>query len=194
MKRHIFPAFAATIILFFITGNCFAQQADSIKQAQFLALIKKAAVTLRNEKADAKKLQKAEAAMKATQDIYYKRRDSLQQADDSPQPVYDANSVDLGAVVMTDLAAKEDTSKEHKDYLAALLTRNTLTIIHIFGKEAGQDTWLLLAKKLNYEGKDYAQYLQSFSYSDKTKDAYIKVIKNSLLDLAKEEAKKRSDY
>lgn len=194
MKQHIFPAFTAAIILFFVTGNCFAQQADSVKQAQFLALIKKAAVTLRNEKADAKKLQKAEAAMKATQDIYYKRRDSLQQADDSPQPVYDANSVDLGAVVMTDLAAKEDTSKEHKDYLAALLTRNTLTIIHIFGKEAGQDTWLLLAKKLNYEGKDYAQYLQSFSYSDKTKDAYIKVIKSSLLDLAKEEAKKRSDY
>lgn len=194
MKQHIFPAFTAAIILFFVTGNCFAQQADSVKQAQFLALIKKAAVTLRNEKADAKKLQKAEAAMKATQDIYYKRRDSLQQADDSPQPVYDANSVDLGAVVMTDLAAKEDISKEHKDYLAALLTRNTLTIIHIFGKEAGQDTWLLLAKKLNYEGKDYAQYLQSFSYSDKTKDAYIKVIKNSLLDLAKEEAKKRSDY
>ncbi|MEV4883921.1 hypothetical protein MRBLMN1_002432 [Chitinophaga ginsengisegetis] len=194
MKQHIFPAFTAAIILFFVTGNCFAQQADSVKQAQFLALIKKAAVTLRNEKADAKKLQKAEAAMKATQDIYYKRRDSLQQADDSPQPVYDANSVDLGAVVMTDLAAKEDTSKEHKDYLAALLTRNTLTIIHIFGKEAGQDTWLLLAKKLNYEGKDYAQYLQAFSYSDKTKDAYIKVIKSSLLDLAKEEAKKRSDY
>jgi hypothetical protein len=194
MKQNIFPAFAAVVLLFFVSGNCFAQQADSIKQAQFLALVKKAAITLRNEKADAKKLQKAETVMKATQDIYYKRRDSLQQADDSPQPVYNANSVDLGAVVMNDLAAKEDTSREHKDYLAALLTRNTLTIIHIFGKEAGQDTWLLLAKKLNYNGKDYAQYFQSFSYSDKTKDAYIKVIKNSLLDLAKEEAKKRSDY
>ena len=41
MKQHVFPAFTAAIILFFVTGNCFAQQADSVKQAQFLALIKK---------------------------------------------------------------------------------------------------------------------------------------------------------
>ncbi|MEZ2444513.1 hypothetical protein AB6805_22465 [Chitinophaga sp. RCC_12] len=120
--------------------------------------------------------------------------DSLREADDTPQPVYDANSVDLGAVVMKDLIAKEDTSKEHKDYLNALLTHNTLTIIHIFGKEAGPETWLLLAKKMTYEGKDYEQYLQSFTYSDKSRDAYTKVIRNSLLDLATKEAKKRSDY
>ncbi|MET3878829.1 hypothetical protein [Chitinophaga sp. OAE865] len=182
------------ILLLFATGNCFAQQADSIRQQQFLALLKKAAITLRNEKADEKKLKKAEATMKATQDIYYKRRDSLLQADDSPQPVYNANSTDLGAIVTADLMAKEDTSKEHKNYLDALLTYNTLTIIYIFGKETDQDTYLLLAKKMNYEGKDYEQYLQSFSYNNKTKDAYTKVIKKSLLDFAKEEAKKRSDY
>lgn len=194
MKPNIFPAFVVALLLLFITSHCFAQQPDSLKQAQFLTLLKKAVITLRNEKADAKKLKKAAAAMKATQDIYYKRWDSLQQADDGPQPVYDANSVDLGAVVTTDLIAKEDTSKEHKDYLHALLTHNTLTIIYIFGKEADQDTYLLLAKKMNYDGKDYAQYLQSFTYNNKTKNAYIKVIKNSLLSLAKEEAKKRSDY
>ncbi len=194
MKPYIFPAFVATVLLLFTSRNCFAQQADSLQQMQFLTLLKKAAVTLRNEKADEKKLKKAEAIMKATQDIYYKRRDSLQQADDSPQPVYSANSTDLGAVVMADLAAKEDTSKEHRNYLDALLTHNTLTIIYIMGKEADQDTYLRLAKKMNYEGKDYAQYLQSFSYSNKTKNAYMKVIKKSLLDFAKEEAKKRSDY
>lgn len=194
MKPNIFSAFAITLLLFFVTGNCFAQQSDSLKQAQFLTLIKKAAITLRNEKADAKKLKKAAATMKATQDIYYKRIDSLREADETPQPVYDANSVDLGAVVTTDLIAKEDTSKEHKNYLDALLTHNTLTIIYIFGKEADKDTYLLLAKKMNYEGKDYTQYLQYFTYNDKTNDAYIKVIKNSLLNLAKEEAKKRSDY
>lgn len=194
MKPFIFPAFIATVLLLFTSLNCFAQQTDSLQQVQFLTLLKKATVTLRNEKADEKKLKKAEAIMKATQDIYYKRRDSLQQADDSPQPVYSANSTDLGAVVMADLAAKEDTSKEHRNYLDALLTHNTLTIIYIMGKEADQDTYLRLAKKMNYEGKDYAQYLQSFSYSNKTKNAYMKVIKKSLLDFAKEEAKKRSDY
>lgn len=194
MKPYIHFAFAAALLLLFITGNSFAQQTDTVKQAQFLALVKKAAITLKNEKADEKKLKKAAATMKATQEIYYKRVDSLREADDTPQPVYDANSVDLGAVVMKDLIAKEDTSKEHKNYLDALLTHNTLTIIHIFGKEAGQETWLLLAKKMTYEGKDYEQYLQSFTYSDKTRDAYTKVIKNSLLDLATKEAKKRSDY
>ncbi len=194
MKPQTLIAFAAALLLLFITWNSFAQQMDTLNQAQFLALVKKAAITLSNEKADAKKLKKAAANMKATQEIYYKRVDSLREADDTPQPVYDANSVDLGAVVMKDLIAKEDTSKEHKNYLDALLTHNTLTIIHIFGKEAGPETWLLLAKKMTYEGKDYEQYLQSFTYSDKSRDAYTKVIKNSLLDLATKEAKKRSDY
>ncbi len=194
MKPSIFPALVAAMLLLFTSGNCFAQQADSLKQVQFLALLKKATVTLRNEKADEKKLKKAEAAMKATQDIYYKRRDSLQQADDSPQPVYSANDANLGAIITADLAAKEDTSKEHRNYLDALLTHNTLTIIYIMGKEADEDTYLQLAKKMNYEGKEYAQYLPSFSYSNKTKDAYMKVIKKSLLDFAKEEAGKRSEY
>lgn len=182
------------ILLLFASGNCFAQQADSLQQQQFLALLKKAAITLRNEKADEKKLKKAAATMKATQDIYYKWRDSLQQADAGPQPVYNANSVDLGAVVTADLIAKEDTSREHKNYLDALLTYNTLAIIQLMGKETDLDTYLQLAKKMNYEGKDYEQYLQSFSYSNKTKDACTKVIKKSLLDFAKGEAKKRSDY
>lgn len=192
MKPYTLPSFVATILLLFASVNCFAQQTDSLKQAQFLTLLKKAAVTLGNEKADEKKLKKAEATMKAAQDIYYRRRDSLQQADDSPQQVYNANNTDIGAIVLTDLAAKEDTSKEHRNYLDALLTHNTLTIIHLMGKETDQDTWLQLAKKMSYEGKDYAQYLQSFS--NKTKDANMKVIKKSLLDFAKEEAKKRSDY
>lgn len=191
MKPYIF---AVTILLLFTSVNCFAQQADSLKQAQFLALLKKAAASLRNEKADEKKLKKAEANMKAAQNIYYRLRDSLQQADDSPQQVYNANNTDVGAMVLTDLRAIGDTSKEHRNYLDALLTHNTLTIIYILGKEADQDSYLRLARKMSYGGKDYAQYLQSFSYSSKMKEAYIKTIKKSLLDFAGEEAKKRSEY
>lgn len=98
------------------------------------------------------------------------------------------------STILTDISAKEDTSKEHRSYLDALLTHNTLTVIYIMVKEADQDTYLQLAKKMNYEGKDYAQYMQSSSYSNKTKDAYMKVIKKSLLDFANEEAKERSAY
>ncbi|MEZ2444514.1 hypothetical protein AB6805_22470 [Chitinophaga sp. RCC_12] len=67
MKPQTLIAFAAALLLLFITGNSFAQQMDTVKQAQFLALVKKAAITLSNEKADAKKLKKAAATMKATQ-------------------------------------------------------------------------------------------------------------------------------